>query len=93
MSSILVVANRSDADRTLLEKALRLARSLGAQINLLSCDTALAKALQHSRDNENAEKAWNACVEHLAYLRDLRAMLARFGRPNQYRRSVSQPVV
>lgn len=74
MSSILVVANRSDADRMLLQKALRLARSLGAQINLLSCDTALAKALQHSRDNENAEKAWNACVsEHLAYLRDLRA--------------------
>ena len=74
LTSILVVVNRSDADRLLLEKAIRLARSIGAQIYLLSCDAALAKTLQHSYNSEDAEKAWNICMsEHLSYLRTLRA--------------------
>jgi universal stress protein E len=74
LTSILVVANRTDGDRMLLEKAIRLARSIGAQIYLVSCDAALAKVLQHSYSSEDAEKAWNVCMsEHLSYLRSLRA--------------------
>jgi universal stress protein E len=74
LTSILVVANRTDADRMLLEKAIRLARSIGAQIYLVSCDAALAKVLQHSYNSEDAQKAWDVCMsEHLSYLRTLRA--------------------
>lgn len=74
LTSILVVANRTEGDRMLLEKAVRLARNVGARICLFSCDASLAKILHHSHKTEDAEKAWNACLaEHLAYLRGLRA--------------------
>ncbi len=74
LTSILVVANRTDGDRMLLEKAVHLARNVGAQISLFSCDAALAKVLQHSYKTEDAEKAWSICLsEHLAYLRALQA--------------------
>ncbi len=74
LTSILVVASRTDADRILLEKAVHLARSVAAQIHLFSCDAALAKVLRHSYKTEDAEKAWNICLsEHVAYLRSLQA--------------------
>jgi universal stress protein E len=74
LTSILVVANRSDADRLLLDKAVFLARNAGARIFLFSCDSVLAKIVQHSYNNEDAERAWHVSQgEHLAYLRGLRA--------------------
>ena len=74
LTSILVVADRTDADRALLDKAVLLARSLGAQILLFSCDAALAKAIQHSHSSEDAEKSRQITLdEHLVYLRGLRA--------------------
>jgi universal stress protein E len=73
LTSILVVASRSDADRVLLEKAVRLARDVGAQILLFSCDAALATIVQHAYNSEDAERAWHVSQsEHLAYLRNLR---------------------
>jgi universal stress protein E len=57
----------------LLDKAVPLARSLGAQIFLFSCDAALAKAIHHTHNSEDAEKARQLTLdEHLAYLRALR---------------------
>jgi universal stress protein E len=74
LTSILVVANRSTADRPLLEKAVALARSVGAQIYLFSCDAELARRLRHAYPIEEAEKAWNICLaEHITYLRRLQA--------------------
>ena len=74
LTSILVVANRTTADRTLLEKAVALARNVGAQIYLFSCDAELARVLRHSYPTEEAEKAWNICLaEHMTYLRHLQA--------------------
>jgi universal stress protein E len=74
LTSILVVANRTDADRILLDKAAALARNFGAQIFLFSCDAVLAKIVQHAYNSEDAERAWHASqAEHLAYLQGLRA--------------------
>jgi universal stress protein E len=74
LTSILVVANRTAADRTLLEKAVALARNVGARIHLFSCDAELARRLRHSCPTEEAEKAWNMCLaEHITYLRRLQA--------------------
>src|SRR5262249_26277709 len=74
LTSILVVANRTDADRILLEKAIILARSVGAQIFLFSCDAVLARILQHAYNSPDAEKAWHISqTEHLAYVLGLRA--------------------
>lgn len=74
LTSILVVANRTTADRPLLEKAVALARSVGAQIYLFSCDAELARRLRHAYPIEEAEKAWNICLEeHMTYLRRLQA--------------------
>jgi len=76
LTSILVVADRTDADRMLLEKAVCLARQVGAQIFLFSCDWALAKIIQHSYNTEDAERAWHISQqEHLAYLSTLRNLL------------------
>jgi len=38
IKSILVVANRDDTDKPLLEKAVQLARRLGARLELFACD-------------------------------------------------------
>jgi universal stress protein E len=74
LTSILVVVSRTATDRMLLEKAVSLARHVGAEIHLFSCDAQLARRLRHSYPTEEAEKAWNICLaEHLAYLRRLRA--------------------
>jgi len=76
LTCILVVANRTSADRTLLEKAVALARNVGAQIHLFSCDAELARLLRHSYPTEEAEKAWNLCLaEHITYLRRLQAAI------------------
>lgn len=72
--SILVVAGGNRADRALLEKAVMLARRIGAQIHLFSCDAQLAHSLRHSCDPGEAEQAWNAGVtDRQAYLESLRA--------------------
>ncbi len=74
LTSILVVANNTSADRALLEKAVALARNVGAQIYLFSCDAELARRLRHSYPTEEAQKAWNICLaERLTYLRHLQA--------------------
>jgi universal stress protein E len=74
LTSILVVANRTAADRTLLEKAVAVARNLGAQIYLFYCDAELARLLRQPYSTEEAEKAWNICLaEHTTYLRQLQA--------------------
>src|ERR1700722_7385239 len=74
LTSILVGANRTAADRTLLEKAVALARNVGAQIYLFSCDAGLARRLRHSYPIEEAEKGWNSCLaEHITSLRSLQA--------------------
>jgi universal stress protein E len=55
---------------------VHVARSVGAEIYLFSCDAALAKTLRHSYNTEDAEKAWGICLsEHLAYLSSLRAAI------------------
>jgi len=80
--SILVVADRSSADQVLLEKAVLLARRVGAQIHLFSCDAQLAHTLRHSGDPKEAEKAWNAGVaDRRAYLESLRTAV---GAPDLY---------
>ncbi len=74
LTSILVVANRSDADRVLLDKAVFIARHVGAQIFLFSCDAVLSKIVQHAYNSEDAERAWHISqAEHLTYLRGLRS--------------------
>jgi universal stress protein E len=74
LTSILVVANRSNADRTLLAKAVLLARSVGARIHLFHCDAELAHALRHSYDTQDAETGWQAGVaDSRSYLDALRA--------------------
>jgi universal stress protein E len=75
LNSILVVANRTSADRALLHKAIVIARSsLGAKIHLFYCDAELAYSLRHSYDTDAVEKAWTESVsERLDYLETLRA--------------------
>jgi len=74
LTSILVFAHRTDADRALLDKAVLLARRVGAQIFLFSCDVAFAKAIQRAHTSEDAEKSRRSTLdEHLAYLSALRA--------------------
>jgi universal stress protein E len=76
LTSILVVASRTAADRTLLEKAVVLARNLRGQIHLFSCDATLARLLRQSYPTEESEKAWNICLaEHIMYLRHLQAVV------------------
>ena len=73
LTSILVVASRTQADRVLLDKAVFLARAMGARIFLFSCDPVLAKIVQHAYNSENAEKSWHISqAEHLGYLCALR---------------------
>lgn len=73
LTSILVVANRTDADRVVLDKAVFLARKVGAQILLFSCDSVLAKIFQDAYNSEEAERAWHISqAEHMGYLCSLR---------------------
>ena len=73
LTSILVVASRTQADRVLLDKAVFLARAMGARISLFSCDPVLAKIVQHAYKSEDAEKSWHISqAEHLGYLCALR---------------------
>lgn len=73
LTSILVVASRSDADRMLLAKALQLSQCDGTPIHLFYCDDQLPLALTHENSNEVAEQSWSRCVAaHLKYLQRLR---------------------
>jgi nucleotide-binding universal stress UspA family protein len=74
LTSILVVASRTSTDQMLLEKAVALARCVGAQIHLLSCDVERARLLRHSYPMDEAERAWIiSLAENLTYLRRLQA--------------------
>ena len=56
--SILLVANRDDSDRLLLQKAVRLARRLGARIELFACDAEQAYIMRRAYDTTGVEQAW-----------------------------------
>lgn len=58
IESILVVANREDADKPLLEKAVHLARRLGARIELFTCDSEQAYTLRRAYDPAGVEQEW-----------------------------------
>jgi universal stress protein E len=58
ISSILVVANRDDSDKALLEKAVRLARRLGSRIELFLCDAEHAYTMRRAYDRTGVEEAW-----------------------------------
>ncbi len=77
LTSILVIVGRTEADHVLLEKAVTIARSAGAQLFLYSCDPVLARAVAHAQDREEAERSWrNVQSEHMSYLRWLRDTVA-----------------
>jgi universal stress protein E len=79
LKSILAVASRSPSDSALLEKALRLARSTGAQIHLFYCDARTGAALGQEQETAKAEQAWQERVnDDLQYLD---ALIARFRVP------------
>jgi len=58
IKSILVVANRDDTDKPLLEKAVQLARRLGARLELFACDAEHAYIMRRAYDNTGIEQAW-----------------------------------
>ena len=74
LTSILVIADRSPADRQLLLKASGLARALGARIELYTCDSEHAGDLRRAYDTAGVEKEWLECVwagrHYLEALRD-----------------------
>ena len=62
LTSILVIADRSPADRLLLLKAINLARAFGARIELYTCDCEHAADLRRAYDTAGVEKEWLECV-------------------------------
>jgi universal stress protein E len=73
LTSILVIASHTESDRVLLDRAVFLARAMGAQICLFSCDSELGKIDEQAHNSADAEKAWQINqAEHLSYLRALR---------------------
>ncbi len=58
ITSILLVASRDDSDRLLLEKAVRIARPLGARIELFACDAEHAYVMRRAYDTTGVEQAW-----------------------------------
>lgn len=73
LTSILVVADRSPADRSLLSKAIELARTLGATLELYTCDSEHAADLGRAYDTAGVEKEWLERVwEGREYLEALR---------------------
>jgi universal stress protein E len=73
LTSILVVADRGPADRSLLTKAVELARTFGATIELYTCDAVHAAELSRAYDTAGVEKEWLERVwEGREYLEALR---------------------
>lgn len=73
LTLILVVADRSSADRILLGKAIELARAFGAVIELYTCDSEHAATIPRGYDSAGAEKQWLERVwEGRDYLEALR---------------------
>ena len=69
LSTLLVVADRSSSDSAVLEKALRLAGSCGAQIHLFYCDSRSGAALGQEKESAKAEQAWqDRSTDDLEYL-------------------------
>src|SRR6185437_809785 len=58
ITSILLIANRDDSDKFLLEKAVRIARHLGARIELFACDAERAYVMRRAYDTTGTERAW-----------------------------------
>lgn len=58
ITSILLIANRDDSDKLLLEKAVRMARHLGARIELFACDAERAYVMRRAYDTTGTERAW-----------------------------------
>ena len=58
ITSILLVANRDESDKLLLEKAVRIARHLGARIELFACDAEHAYIMRRAYDTTGVEQAW-----------------------------------
>lgn len=72
ITSILVIANRDESDKPLLEKAVHLARRLGARIELFTCDSEHAYIMRRAYDDTGVEKAWlNSFSESCEYLETL----------------------
>lgn len=77
LTSILVIADRSPADRLLLLKAIGLARAFGARIELYTCDSEHAADLRRAYDTAGVEKEWLDCVwAGRQYLEALRESVA-----------------
>lgn len=82
LTSILVVADRSERDARVLAKAVALAERFAARLELFLCDAEHEYALRHSYDPTSAAKAREACLsEARDYLDSLRKGLAAGG-PN-----------
>lgn len=62
LTSILVIADRSPADRRLLLKAIDLARAFRARIELYTCDCEHAADLRRAYDTAGVEKEWLECI-------------------------------
>jgi universal stress protein E len=78
LTSILVVVDRSDRDRPVLEKAMALATDFGARVELFLCDAEHEYVLRHSYDPSGTEKAREAClVDARQYLESLRQPFER----------------
>jgi universal stress protein E len=74
LSSILVVANRNEADWSLLAKAVLLARGIRARIHLFACNAEHAYVLRHAYDSRGVDNARrSSAAECCAYLETLRA--------------------
>lgn len=71
---LLVVFDRSTADHALVVKAARLARRLGARLELFLCDAEHAYELKHDYEPSHTDAVRRSCVtQALEYLTGLRA--------------------
>jgi universal stress protein E len=71
-----MIASRRASDRVLLQRAVLLARRMGAQLHLFYCESELPRTLPR-QPNRLAELSWAACLaDHLDYLRTLQKAAA-----------------
>src|SRR5579871_2729855 len=71
--SILVVTTGTEADRVLLDKAIRIARESNEQVHLYHCDDRQPRTISYQCSREAAERSWHASVsQYLAYLEGLK---------------------
>jgi universal stress protein E len=71
---LLVVLDRSSSDQVVLEKAAKLARRLGARLELFLCDAEHAYELKHDYEPTHSEAVSRECItQAIDYLTGLRA--------------------